>query len=291
MMHRKKITVLLLTIALTGCGHKPAQVTAPPVSAVEQLQTNASASATASASASVSASTAVGSHDLNMKETSHASMDASQSSTSFNLKQHVTYSGPRSLKKVALTFDDGPDAKYTPQIIDILKKENVSATFFVTGEHAAAHPEVMKLIVNSGFEIGNHSWDHSNLTTLDSQRLADEIDKTDEVIQRFTGKPSTLVRPPYGALSKEVVDYAEKAHQIICWSVDTRDWEGISAEKIVENVKKEVKPGAIILQHSAGGKKGNLSNTVAALPQLIHYLKEHGYQFATVSELVQQNQG
>ncbi|OXM84409.1 polysaccharide deacetylase [Paenibacillus rigui] len=221
---------------------------------------------------------------MNLVETAHTGEEAVHSS--YNLKEHVTYSGSRSRKQVALTFDDGPDAKYTQQIIDILRKENVKATFFVTGEHAEAHPDMMKRIVNGGHEIGNHSWDHTNLTTLTDPQLADEIDKTDAVIQQFTGHPSNLLRPPYGALSKQVADYAEKSHRIVCWSVDTRDWEGISADRILENVKKEVKPGAIILQHSAGGKKGNLSNTVAALPHLIQYLKEHGYQFATVSELL-----
>ncbi|MFH5185580.1 polysaccharide deacetylase family protein [Paenibacillus sp. TAB 01] len=142
---------------------------------------------------------------------------AVHASAEYNLKQHVTYSGPRSQKKVALTFDDGPDTKYTEQILDILKKSNVVATFFVTGEHAAAHPEVMKHIVAGGHEIGNHSWDHTNLTTLSEAQMAEQIEKTDQTIQRFTGQLPTLVRPPYGALSKEVADYAEQSHRIVCW--------------------------------------------------------------------------
>ncbi|WP_248924633.1 polysaccharide deacetylase family protein [Paenibacillus hamazuiensis] len=205
----------------------------------------------------------------------------------FNAKEHVIYSGKRTEKKVALTFDDGPDAKYTYQILDILKKNDVVATFFVTGEHAAAHKEAMKRIVDGGHEIGNHSWDHVDLTKLDQQQLEDEIDKTDEVIKSYTGHAPAFVRPPYGALSQQVADYAEKSHKIVNWSVDTRDWEGVSSEKIVETVKKEIKPGAIILQHCAGGKHGNLSNTVKALPQLIQTLKEKGYRLVTVSELLQ----
>lgn len=279
------MAILLLTAALAGCGPRPVPLASAAVSA-----------APADSSAPLT-STALASQGAGQKETVPADTQANQptqiaqavhANAEYNLKQHVTYSGPRSQKKVALTFDDGPDTKYTEQILDILKKSNVVATFFVTGEHASAHPEVMKHIVAGGHEIGNHSWDHTNLTTLNEQQLAEQIDKTDQAIEQFTGQLPTLVRPPYGALSKEVADYAEQSHRIVCWSVDTRDWEGISVERILDNVKKEVKPGAIILQHSAGGKKGNLSNTVAALPQVIHYLKEHGYELTTVTGLIQQ---
>ena len=279
------MAILLLAAALAGCGQKPIP-----------LASAAAAAAPADSNTPVPAAgrTAQGSGE---KEPAHAdtqavpttqAAQAVHASAEYNLKQHVTYSGPRSQKKVALTFDDGPDTKYTEQILDILKKSNVVATFFVTGEHAAAHPEVMKHIVAGGHEIGNHSWDHTNLTTLSEAQMAEQIEKTDQTIQRFTGQLPTLVRPPYGALSKEVADYAEQSHRIVCWSVDTRDWEGISVERILDNVKKEVKPGSIILQHSAGGKKGNLSNTVTALPQVIRYLKEHGYELTTVTDLIQQ---
>jgi peptidoglycan/xylan/chitin deacetylase (PgdA/CDA1 family) len=206
----------------------------------------------------------------------------------YNIKEHVIYSGARHKeKKAALTFDDGPDSKYTDQILDILKKQNVNATFFVVGDHASAHKEVMKRIINNGHELGNHTSNHKDLTQLDEAQLAAEITATDEIITSFSGQPSILLRPPYGAISKPVIDYSEQSHKIICWSVDTRDWEGISAEQILDNVKRELRPGAIILQHSAGGHKGNLSNTVQALPQIIAYLKENGYKLVTVSDLIQ----
>jgi polysaccharide deacetylase family sporulation protein PdaB len=279
-MHPKIIAIVVLMLVLAGCGRYTEDSTvkagidhgAIPV-AMGPVFTNETSPKEAT--------------PLSIQAVDTIPTPAANASINYNIKEHVTYSGVRSKeKKVALTFDDGPDTKYTDQILDILKKQKVSATFFVVGEHAAAHKDVMKRIVSNGHELGNHSWDHMDLTKLDEPQLEAELDKTDDIITSITGKPPTLLRPPYGALSKQVIDYSEKSHKIICWSVDTRDWEGISAERILENVKKEVKPGAIILQHSAGGKNGNLTNTIKALPQIIAYLKEQGYQFVTVSNLI-----
>ncbi|UQZ80890.1 Peptidoglycan-N-acetylglucosamine deacetylase [Paenibacillus konkukensis] len=275
-MYRKMFALALIIMVVAGCGAKPAaqdsaqgtDQTAPVSTVINPVSANANGS-------NIGGNPAV-----------PLASGQEPAAAAFNVKEHVIYSGPRSEKKVALTFDDGPDAKFTNQILDILKREQVVATFFVTGEHASAHKDVMKRIVENGHEVGNHSWDHQDLTKMDEQQLKDEIDKTDAVIQGFTGRPSTLLRPPYGAISKQVVDHAESNHKLIFWSVDTRDWQGYTSEKIMETFKKELKPGAIILQHSAGGKNGNLSNTVKALPQLIHYLKEHGYEMVTVSNLV-----
>jgi polysaccharide deacetylase family sporulation protein PdaB len=205
----------------------------------------------------------------------------------FSSKSVVIYSVSKNEKQVALTFDDGPDSRYTVKILDILKKYDVKATFFVIGQHAAANPEVMKRMVKEGHQIGNHSWDHVDLTKLGADSLKDEINKTDDKIKEYTGNKTQLIRAPYGALSGLVASTAaESEHKFIGWSVDTRDWEGVSASQILDNVKKELKPGAIILQHSAGGKHGNLANTVEALPKIIEYLKESGYRMVTVSELL-----
>jgi polysaccharide deacetylase family sporulation protein PdaB len=273
------IIMLMLLLVLSSCGHPvdPAPAAVVPAPIVENQPIEAPTPVSVSAPTSTPAPVVMG--------------PALTASPAYNIKEHVTYSGARSNQKklVALTFDDGPDSKYTDQILNLLKKQNITATFFVIGEHAAAHKDVMKRIISAGHEIGNHSWSHSDLTKLDEQQLEAEIDKTDEVIQSLTNQPTTLLRPPYGAVSQQVIEYAEKSHKIVNWSVDSRDWEGISTERILQNIKKEVRPGAIILQHSAGGKNGNLSNTVQALPLIIAYLKEHGYQFVTVSNLISQN--
>ncbi|MFD0693103.1 polysaccharide deacetylase family protein [Paenibacillus sp. GCM10027628] len=194
---------------------------------------------------------------------------------------------PLKERKIALTFDDGPDNKYTPKILDILKKYNIQATFFVVGEHAEKYPEVIKRIAQEGHVIGNHTWDHQDLVHLPNDQIQDEIKKTDDMIKSITGQPPALFRAPYGAVSQDVKeDAALSGHRIIGWSVDTLDWDGKSVNQIMAAVKKEAAPGAIVLQHSAGGKNGNLSNTLEALPQIITYLQKSGYSFVTVPDLL-----
>jgi len=187
----------------------------------------------------------------------------------------------------ALTFDDGPDDKYTPRILDILKKEDVKGTFFVVGQQAKQHPQMMKRIVEEGHVVGNHSWDHPDLAKAATDKIQSEIMSTDDEIKQLTGAVPTLFRAPYGAVSPQLaLEAAESGHELIGWSVDTLDWDGKSVAQILTNVKKEVRPGSIILQHFAGGKKGNLNNTVEALPQIIAYLKQKGYTLVTVPELI-----
>ncbi|UUZ86045.1 polysaccharide deacetylase family protein [Paenibacillus sp. P26] len=202
--------------------------------------------------------------------------------------KNVIYSVPaKGAKIVALTFDDGPDGKYTARILDILKEQHVHATFFLIGQHAAKYPQIVKRIHEEGHAIGNHSWDHSDLSKLPEDQVREEIVRVDDVIKNITGEAPQLFRAPYGAISRDVLtDAVSTGHQIIGWSVDTQDWEGKSAAGIMATLKKEMRPGAIILQHSAGGKGGNLANTVEALPQIIAYLKKEGYSFLTVPDLI-----
>lgn len=208
------------------------------------------------------------------------------SSTAFQ-QTSVIYEVRSRGKKVALTFDDGPDHKYTPQILDILRKYNIHATFFLVGEHAEKYPDMVKRIKDEGHAVGNHTWDHQDLEKLSTDGIKDEITKADTELERLTGGKPTLFRAPYGAVSAEVTMIAaETGHQMIGWSVDTMDWDGKSIAQIFSAVRKEGKPGSIILQHSAGGKNGNLSNTVAALPQIIAYFQKNGYTFVTVPELL-----
>ncbi|TBL76661.1 polysaccharide deacetylase family protein [Paenibacillus thalictri] len=200
----------------------------------------------------------------------------------------MIYSGSRSVKKVALTFDDGPDKVYTQKILDILQENKVKATFFVLGAHAEKYPEMVKRMAKEGHVVGNHSWDHANLTKLSGDELIDEVERADRTIEKLTGSYPALFRAPYGEVSKELFDVVEKTpnRSVIGWSVDTRDWEKVSADKILATVKKETKPGAILLEHCAGGKGGDLSNTIQALPKIIAYLKSEGYSFVTVPELL-----
>lgn len=191
------------------------------------------------------------------------------------------------LKRVALTFDDGPDKKYTPLILDVLKKREVKATFFVVGIQVAKYGDVLKRITAEGHAIGNHSWDHADLTKRTAEQIAEQIGKTDNAIHKALGTGTDLFRPPYGAADDKVKKSAEAAHQhLVQWTVDTRDWAGTTPEEILEKVKKQTKPDGIILMHCFGGKNGKLDNTVEALPKMIDYLKEEGYTFVTVPELM-----
>lgn len=200
---------------------------------------------------------------------------------------HVFYSKSSVQKRVALTFDDGPDNKYTPQILDILKKYNIKATFFVVGRRTVIYPSIIKRIIKEGHAIGNHTWDHQNLLKVSNKDALTEVSKTDEAIFSIAGIHTSLMRPPYGRTDSYVNKMmVSKGYNVILWSVDTRDWAGTSVPDIMKAVKNEIRPGGIILQHCSG----NVANTVKALPQIITYLKEKGYTFVTVPELINVSQ-
>lgn len=190
-------------------------------------------------------------------------------------------------KKVALTFDDGPDNRYTPQILDILKANQVHATFFLVGRQIDKDPGVVRRIYSEGHEIGNHTVNHPNLNKMDPQEITQEIENNNAKIKKLTGYTPVLFRSPYGNASEQVKDVLTSHHlMLINWSVDTRDWKTTSPEMIIANLKNEVRPGSIVLQHSFGGKK--VHNTIQALPEEIKWLKEQGYTMVTVSELIRQ---
>lgn len=189
-------------------------------------------------------------------------------------------------KQVALTFDDGPDAIVTPKILDILKENEIKATFFLLGDRAEAHPEIARRIVEEGHAIGNHSWSHPNFKELSMDEAMKQVMDTQDELNNIIGYRPSLFRPPYGALDEDM----EKAIQskdlaIVNWSVDTMDWSGVPAQEIMGIIHEQLKPGGIILQHSANGKN-HLANTIEALTLLIPDLKNQGYSFVTVPDLL-----
>ncbi|MEC0226644.1 polysaccharide deacetylase family protein [Paenibacillus alba] len=194
--------------------------------------------------------------------------------------------GSAASKQVAITFDDGPDGKYTPQVLDILKQNGVKATFFVVGSQVSKFPSVLKRIHEEGHAIGNHSWDHADLSKLSSVRIEQELNKTEDWIMKTIGISPSLVRAPYGAVSKPVKKAVEQSgRSLVSWDVDPRDWAGTSSTDIIQNIKTHTKDGGIILLHSFGGKKGNLDNTIEALPGIIAYLKKENFDIVTVPEM------
>jgi peptidoglycan-N-acetylglucosamine deacetylase len=198
-------------------------------------------------------------------------------------------------KQILLTFDDGPSEKYTPQILDILKKENIHATFFVVGINAENNLKLVKRLYDEGHEIGNHTFLHPNLAEVSQDRVEFELNATRRLIESVTGHSTVLFRPPYNADSEpenmqEIIPIIEaKKHNYytVGESIDPEDWEpNVTADTIMERIIDEQNLGSIILLHDAGGDR---SQTVKALPEIIKYYRDKGYTFVTVSSLLGKN--
>ncbi len=187
-------------------------------------------------------------------------------------------------KVIALTFDDGPWPTYTAQVLDILKKNDVKATFFVVGQMLKIYPDLGKRIVREGHTIGNHTWNH-RYHYFNRQAAAFEIDSTSKLIYQVTGAKTTLFRPPGGILHNGLVAYAKsKKYTNVMWSADSIDYKRPSTSTLVNTVMKQSKPGGIVLMHDGGG---NRASTVAALPKMISQYKKQGYSFVTIPELLE----
>ncbi|MCK6076859.1 polysaccharide deacetylase family protein [Paenibacillus silvae] len=194
--------------------------------------------------------------------------------------------GP-STKQVALTFDDVPDPRFTGQVLDVLKKYKVRATFFVVGSRAEKHPDLVKRMVKEGHVIGNHSYNHPEFSKLSMTAFRRQILRTGDIIQRLTGYTPKMIRPPYGDINEEQLRWARKQrYSIVNWNVDSLDWKGLPKEKVKHNILAAVKPGSIVLQHAGGGTGSNLKGTVEALPEVIEELRNQGYDLVTLDEML-----
>ncbi|MED4602599.1 polysaccharide deacetylase family protein [Paenibacillus validus] len=190
-------------------------------------------------------------------------------------------------KKVALTFDDAPDLKFTPQVLDILKKYHVQATFFIVGSQAEKHPEVVKRIVNEGHVIGNHSYSHPLFTKLDEQSFQHQILQTQDTLHSLIGYRPRLIRPPYGEISEnQLLWTSDRGYLVVNWNVDSMDWKQLNEPQVTSNILHHTKAGSIVLQHSGGGSTQDLSGTVRALPHVIEKLQGQGYRLVTLPELL-----
>ena len=177
---------------------------------------------------------------------------------------------------VALTFDDGPGPR-TSEILDQLKKYNAHATFFMLGKNVKSYPDAIKQMLKDGNELGNHSYDHQQLTKIDAEAIAKEVNDTNENIKNICGSPATVLRPPYGAINDTVK--SSVGMPMILWNVDTLDWKTRNTQSTIDEVMRNLKDGDIILMHDIH------TQTVDAALQLIPKLEEEGYQLVTVSEM------
>lgn len=183
-------------------------------------------------------------------------------------------------KVIALTFDDGPDAKYTPQVLDILKEKGIKATFFLVGIQIKKYPEVVQRMVDEGHLIANHTYNHPKLTKLTQAEILKELDSTDDLLESIVGFKPTVVRPPYGSLNDQVRKTIEDTgRDIVLWNIDPRDWASTPVNEMYENVMSNARDQGNILFHSFGGKQ--IQNTVDLLPKIIDALTAEGYTFVT----------
>lgn len=199
----------------------------------------------------------------------------------------MLYKAETNHKIIALTFDDCPDDRFTPQILNVLKKHHVKATFFLLGTRVHKHPEIAKKIYQEGHVIGNHTYWHPELTKTSVYNMVWEIQKNEKEIEDAIGIKTKLFRAPYGAIHEDhVKKLGEMGYRGIGWSIDTEDWQNLPSEKIIDNIISHLHPGAIVLMHSAGHWTQDLTGTVEALDEMIPYLRQKGYRFVTIPEML-----
>ncbi len=193
----------------------------------------------------------------------------------------IILNGATDKKRVALTFDDGPDTKITPQVMDVLSDNDVTATFFFQGVNMKNNIDIVKKAYKNGYQVAGHSYSHPHFTKLKDNEAEDEISKTNELFKKAIDVTPAYFRPPYGDLDAHTTELLAD-QKIIMWSMDTMDWAGSKASEIADYVIDNIQPGDIVLMHSAPGRQ----ETLKAVPLIIKGLKEQGYSFCTVSDLV-----
>lgn len=181
-------------------------------------------------------------------------------------------------KKIALTFDDGPHPYYTEQLLDELKERGVQATFFVTGEHAEMHPNVIKRMQEEGHLIGNHTYSHIQLTTKNREEFKQELITTNEIIEQITGEEVEYVRPPYGTWDKTLE--SELNMFPVLWTIDPLDWCSDNPACVAEKVIEKADENEIILMHDY------YESSVTAALEVVDELLKEGYTFVTVDEIL-----
>ncbi|NLK08259.1 MAG: polysaccharide deacetylase family protein [Firmicutes bacterium] len=184
-------------------------------------------------------------------------------------------------QKMSISFDAMWGADYTDELLRILRENDVRTTFFLGGYWVEKYPEYVKKIVESGHEIGNHTYSHPHLNSLAPEGIRQELQRNHDNIKAITGQDSFLFRPPFGEYSNKVIQTAEElGYYTIQWSVDSLDWKDVSAGFILDRILDQAGPGEIVLMHNNG------THTAAACSQLLPELKRRGYEIVPISELI-----
>jgi polysaccharide deacetylase family sporulation protein PdaB len=192
--------------------------------------------------------------------------------------------GNLKIPEIALTFDDGPSSGYTQAILNVLRQYQVPATFFMLGIWVQRYPDLARAVVAAGHAVGDHTWNHLNLTTLTASQVNQQLSNTRTAIQKVTGVVTTLFRPPYMAYNRQVLTIAHSLKfSTILWSIDPHDWERPGVGPIISTVLGHAQNGSIILMHDGGGDR---SQTVKALSTIIPRLHARGFTFVTVPQML-----
>ena len=194
-----------------------------------------------------------------------------------DLTKYNEYIKKRSRKAVALTFDDGPNPNTTPVALELLKKYNAKATFFMVGRSVAGNEDIIKQVVAEGHQIGNHSWSHPLLTKVSLEEAKRQINDTTEALKKASGQDVHIMRPPYGGINPTI--QAAVNQSFILWDIDTLDWKNRNTASIMKEVRK-AQPGSIILMHDIH------QTSIDALPSVLQYLTEQGFELVTIDELM-----
>jgi peptidoglycan-N-acetylglucosamine deacetylase len=201
-----------------------------------------------------------------------------------NPLDYPVFYGNTSLPEIALTFDDGPNPVYTPQVLAVLQAYNIKATFFDVGYLVKEYPNIVRQEFLQGHTIGNHSWSHPQLTRLSATGILSQLVSTSDAIQSVTGSRPTIFRPPYGSFNRIVFAQALQQNlSTILWNDEAHDWTTPGINMIARRILNLARYGGIILLHDGGGFR---AQTVAALPIIITALKQRGFTFVTIPQLL-----
>lgn len=193
----------------------------------------------------------------------------------------VAYHGPRTGRRVAITFDDGPSPTLTPRVLEVLRLHDAHATFFLLGTQVEKFPELAREIADAGHDVANHSLSHRSFRSLFPSEITRELDRTDAAIVAATGRHPRFVRPPYGRFPDSTIALVrDRGGDLVLWSVDAGDWADAPPERIAAAVVDAARPGAIILLHDREPA------TVRALPEILAGLRRRGLEPVSVAELL-----
>ena len=202
-----------------------------------------------------------------------------------------TFTGlSRQSKKIALTFDDGPNDPHTPRLVEVLARHQVPATFFMLGQYVQARPDLARAVVEAGHVIGNHTFSHPNLIFLRSDRVKREIEDCQRTLSDAVGQPSCLFRPPFGGRRPASLRISRSLGlQPVMWNVTGWDWKAPSADFIQQKIASRLRGGSVILLHDGGHERMGVdrSKTVVATDRVIARCKSEGYEFVTIPEMME----